>query len=205
MRTRRSGLFAAALVLALSFGCAAEQQQPQPERPPGLAVPQLAGDVARGLAVPWGLDFLPGGDALVTERDSTRIVRVTPGGRITPVGRVPQAEASGEGGLLGLAISPRFRADRLVYVYFSTPTENRIARMSYRDGRLGPAQPIVTGIPSGTFHDGGRIVFGPDGMLYAGTGDAKRGPLAQDLGSLGGKILRMTPEGEPAPGNPFPG
>lgn len=154
--------------------------------------------------MPWGLDFLPGGDALITERDSTQIVRVAPDGRRTPVGRVPQAEASREGGLLGLALSPRFVTDRLVYVYFSTPTENRIARMTYRNGRLGPPQPIVTGIPSGTFHDGGRIVFGPDGMLYAGTGDAKRGPLAQDLDSLGGKILRMAPDGEPAPGNPFP-
>ncbi len=203
MRTRRRGLFATALALGLVFSCGTEQPQPTP--PPGVAVPQLAGDVARGLAVPWGLDFLPGGDALVTERDRTRIVRVTPEGRVTPVGRVPQAEANGEGGLLGLAISPRFATDRLVYVYYSTPTENRIARMTYRNGVLGPPEPIVTGIPSATFHDGGRIVFGPDGMLYAGTGDATRGPLAQDLGSLGGKILRMTPDGEPAPGNPFPG
>jgi glucose/arabinose dehydrogenase len=205
LRTRGGGGLAALLILALMFGCAADRQQPSEQPPPGVAVPQLAGDVARGLAVPWGLDFLPGGDALVTERDTTRVVRVTPEGRVTPVGRVAQAEANGEGGLLGLAISPRFRTDRLVYVYFSTPTENRIARMTYEDGRLGPLETIVDGIPSATFHDGGRIVFGPDGMLYAGTGDATRGPIAQDLGSLGGKILRMTPDGEPAPGNPFPG
>jgi len=170
-----------------------------------VAVPQLAGDVVRGLAVPWGLDFLPGGDALVSERDSTRIVRVTPEGGVTPVGRVPQAEPNDEGGLLGLAISPRFSSDRLVYVYFSTPTGNRITRFRYADGRLGTPEPLVTGIPSATFHDGGRLEFGPDGMLYAGTGDATRAPLAQDLGSLAGKILRMTPDGEPAPGNPFPG
>lgn len=209
MRTRRRVPFEAAvvLVLALAFGCAADRQQPQPAPapPPGVAVPQLAGAVARGLAVPWGLDFLPSGDALVTERDRTRVVRVEPGGRVTPVGRVPQAEANGEGGLLGLAISPTFATDRLVYIYYSTPTENRIVRLTYEDGRIGPPDPVVTGIPSATFHDGGRIIFGPDGMLYAGTGDATTGPLAQDLGSLGGKILRMTPEGEPAPGNPFPG
>lgn len=194
------------LVFALAFGCAAQRQQASDNPPPpGVAMPQLAGDVARGLAVPWGLNFLPGGDALVTERDRTRIVRVTSQGRVTPVGRVPQAEANGEGGLLGLAISPTFATDRLVYVYYSTPTENRIVRMTYQDGRLGPPEPIVTGIPSAVYHDGGRIVFGPDGMLYAGTGDATIGPLAQNLGSLAGKILRMTPEGQPAPGNPFPG
>lgn len=209
MWTSRRGLFTIALVLGLVFSCGTQRpqqpQQPQPRPPAGVAVPQLAGDVVRGLAVPWGLDFLPGGDALVTERDSARIVRVTPEGRVTPVGRVPQAEPDGEGGLLGLAISPRFRTDRLVYVYYSTPTENRIVRFRYEGARLGRQEPVVTGIPSATFHDGGRIVFGPDGMLYAGTGDATRGPLAQDLGSLAGKILRMTPEGEPAPGNPFPG
>lgn len=203
LRTRRGGALAALLLLALVSSCGAAP--PPPEPPPGVAVPRLAGDVARGLAVPWGLDFLPDGDALVTERDNTRILRITPEGRVTPVGPVPAAEANGEGGLLGLAISPRFRTDRLVYVYFSTPAGNRIVRMTYEDGRFGPPEPILTGIPSAPYHDGGRIIFGPDGMLYAGTGDATRGPLAQDLGSPAGKILRMTPAGEPAPGNPFPG
>ncbi len=203
--TARSRALAAVLLLALVAGCAVEQQQPRTKPPPGVAAPQLAGDVARGLAAPWGLDFLPGGDALVTERDSARIVRATLEGQVTPIGRVPQAESNGEGGLLGLAISPRFATDRLVYAYYSTPTENRIVRMTYENGRLGPAKPIVTGIPSAVFHDGGRIVFGPDGMLYAGTGDATEGPLAQNRTSLAGKILRMTPDGEPAPGNPFPG
>ncbi|MDQ3150183.1 MAG: PQQ-dependent sugar dehydrogenase [Actinomycetota bacterium] len=205
LRTAWGGALAAVLLLVLAAGCAGEQQQPRTTPPPGVAVPQLAGDVARGLAVPWGLDFLPGGDALVTERDSARIVRVTPDGRVAPIGRVPQAESNGEGGLLGLAISPRFATDRLVYVYYSTPAENRIVRMTYENGRFGPAEPIITGIPSAVFHDGGRIVFGPDGMLYAGTGDATVGPLAQNRTSLAGKILRMTPDGEPAPGNPFPG
>ncbi|MPZ65314.1 MAG: PQQ-dependent sugar dehydrogenase [Pseudonocardiaceae bacterium] len=211
MWTRPRGPFAAVLVLALAAGCGGEQPEPepgpQPEPPPDVAAPLLAGDVAGGLTVPWGLDFLPGGDALVTERDSTRILRVTPEGRVTPVGQVPGARApdlGGEGGLLGLAVSPRFADDRLVYVYYSAANENRIVRFRYEAGRLGPPDPVVTGIPSATFHDGGRIVFGPDGMLYAGTGDALQEQLAQDRGSLAGKILRMTPEGEPAPGNPFP-
>lgn len=212
MRTRPRALFVAVLVLALVAGCAGGQREPrvgpQSGPPSGVAAPQLAGDVAAGLDVPWGLDFLPGGDALVTERDSTRIVRVTPQGQVTPVGQVPGVRApdlGGEGGLLGLALSPRFADDRFVYVYYSAANENRIVRFRYEAGRLGPPDPVVTGIPSATFHDGGRIVFGPDGMLYAGTGDALQERLAQDRSSLAGKVLRMTPEGEPAPGNPFPG
>lgn len=204
MRTRRALLTGAAMVTALLAGCTqGEGQEASPT--PGVPIPQVTGDVVTGLAVPWGIDFLPDGDALVTERDSRRIVQISAQGRARPVGVVPDAEPGGEGGLLGLAISPRFATDRLVFVYYSTRTENRIARMTYDGGRLGPPQPIVTGIPTGTFHDGGRIMFGPDGMLYAGTGDAKQGQLAQDLGSLGGKILRMTGDGAPAPGNPFPG
>jgi glucose/arabinose dehydrogenase len=174
---------------------------------PPAAVPQLqvTGEIARDLAVPWGLAFLPGGDALVTERDSRRILRVTPQGQVTPVGAVPEAEGSGEGGLLGLAVSPTFDTDSLVYVYFSTTTENRIERMTFDGTALGPRRPLVTGIPSAVNHDGGGLEFGPDGMLYAGTGDATNAPLAQDRVSLAGKVLRMTPDGTPAPGNPFPG
>jgi len=175
--------------------------------PASTAVPELqvTGDVASNLEVPWGLDFLPSGDALVTERDTRRILRVTPQGQVVPVGEVPEAEGGGEGGLLGLAVSPTFDTDSLVYVYFSTATENRIERMTFDGAALGPREPLVTGIPSAVFHDGGVLEFGPDGMLYAGTGDATNGPLAQDPASLAGKILRMTPDGTPPPDNPFPG
>jgi glucose/arabinose dehydrogenase len=173
--------------------------------PSGPAQLRVAGDVVRDLQVPWGLDFLPGGDALFTERDTRRILRITADGRVTPVGEIPEAEGDGEGGLLGLAVSPTFATDSTIYVYFSTATENRIERITYDGSRLGRRAPIVTGIPSAVYHDGGVLTFGPDGMLYAGTGDATNAPLAQDLGSLAGKILRMTPDGSPAPGNPFPG
>jgi aldose sugar dehydrogenase len=166
---------------------------------------QVAGDVVRDLEVPWGIDFLPGGDALVTERDTHRILRVTPQGQVTPVGEVPETEGRGQGGLLGLAVSPTFDADPLVYVYFSTTTENRIERMSFDGTAFGPREPLVTGIPSAVSHNGGALEFGPDGTLYAGTGDATDGPLAQDPASLAGKILRMSPDGTSAPGNPFPG
>ena len=168
------------------------------------AQPRVAGDVARDLRIPWAIAFLPGGDALVTERDTRRILRVTPQGQVTAVGEVREAEGGGEGGLLGIAVSPTFDTDSLVYVYFSTPTENRIERMTFDGTKLGPRQPLVTGIPSAMVHDGGALEFGPDGMLYAGTGDATNPALAQDPASPAGKILRMTPDGKPAPGNPFP-
>ncbi len=159
--------------------------------------------VASGLAVPWGLDFLPGGNALVTERNSARLLEVSPTGQVSVVGTVTGVVAAGEGGLLGIAVSPTFAADRYVYLYYTAAGDNRIMRFRYTNGQMGPQEVVVSGIPKGTIHNGGRIAFGPDGMLYAGTGEAGNTSLAQDLGSLGGKILRVTPTGAPAPGNPF--
>ena len=159
--------------------------------------------LARNLEVPWAIAFLPGGDALVTERDSARLLRVTPQGRVSTVGTVPGVEPSGEGGLLGVAVSPSFDRDRLVYLYVSTATDNRIVRFRYLDGGIGPLDPVITGIPRAAVHNGGRLAFGPDGMLWAGTGEHAEPGLSQDRNSLGGKILRMTPDGGPAPGNPF--
>jgi glucose/arabinose dehydrogenase len=156
------------------------------------------GDVVTGLRSPWGLAFLPDGSALVTERDTGRILSIRDGQSVE-VARIADSRAGGEGGLLGIAVSRTYAEDRWVYLYFTTAEDNRIARL-----HLGEApQPLVTGIPKAGNHNGGRLAFGPDGMLYAGTGDAGDGDRAQDVGSLGGKILRMTSEGRPAPGNPF--
>jgi len=153
------------------------------------------------LEAPWGLAFLPDGSALVTERDTTRILSVTPGGPAREVQRVAEAVPQGEGGLLGIAVSPNYATDRWVYVYYTAADDNRVARM-----RLGETpQPIFTGIPKAGNHNGGRIAFGPDGMLYVGTGDAADRDRSQERDYLGGKILRLTPEGQPAPGNPFDG
>ncbi len=169
--------------------------------------PQVAGTIATGLTSPWGLDFLPNGDALVTERDPALIKRVTPGGQVSTVGEVPGVDSvtSDEGGLLGLALHPDFAQQPYVYVYFTTAEDNRVARMRYDDGELGPLEVVLDGIPAGDYHNGGRIRFGPDGLLYVTTGDATELGNAPDPGSLGGKILRITPEGRPAPGNPDPG
>ena len=166
--------------------------------------PSVRGTVATGLDAPWGLAFLPGGDALVSERDRARIVRVTAQGQVRPVGTVPGVDPGGEGGLLGLAVAPTFERDRYVYVYFTAANDNRLVRMRYDDGGgLGEPEVLVEGIDKGTIHNGGRIAFGPDGFLYVATGDAAERSSAQDRGDLNGKILRMTAGGEPAPGNPF--
>ncbi|GLY17436.1 oxidoreductase [Kineosporia sp. NBRC 101677] len=157
-------------------------------------------EVATGIEVPWGLAFLPNGDALVAERDSARVLRIpAEGGAPEPVYEVPGVSAEGEGGLLGLAVSPEYDSDETVYAYYTASGDNRIVRFQL-DG--GKPEVIFDGIARNTFHNGGRIAFGPDGLLYVGTGDAGDTATSQDQQSVNGKILRLTPEGEPAPGNP---
>jgi glucose/arabinose dehydrogenase len=204
LRATRARLAAALLALGLLAGCGVVpglgQDDPGGERGIGAGF-GAAETVARDLEAPWGLAFLPDGSALVSERDSGRILRVRPGAEPEEVATVPGVAPRGEGGLLGVAVSPDYRRDRLVYAYLSTSDDNRIVRF-----RVGEApQVLVAGIPRAAIHNGGRIAFGPDGMLYAGTGDASDGRNAQDPGSLGGKILRLRPDGGVPDGNPFPG
>jgi glucose/arabinose dehydrogenase len=161
--------------------------------------------LARNLDVPWGVTFLPDGGALVTERKTLRLLKVGPGRQpsgdliVTPVATITEANSDNEGGLLGIAASPNFAMDQTVFLFYTTKVDNRIAKL-----RLGGRpQPILTGIPHSSTHDGGRLAFGPDGSLYASTGDASRAEYAQRIDDLGGKILRMTTDGRPAQGNPF--
>lgn len=168
------------------------------------STPRVIGTIASGLATPWGIAFLPDGSALVTERDSGRVLHITGPGRLTQVGRIDETRAQGESGLLGIAVSPSYDTDRAVFVYVSSDSDNRILQMTFDGTRLGAPRPILTGIPRGFIHDGGRLAFGPDGYLYASTGETGEGSLAQKPGSLGGKILRITTTGKPAPGNPDP-
>ena len=170
------------------------------------AAPAIARNLATGMVVPWGLAFLPTGDALVSERESGRVYRVRRSGGKVPVGSVSGADgaARGEGGLMGLAVSPTFSTDRMVYAYLSTDIDNRVVRMPFRQGRLGAAETVLAGIPVNVNHNGGRIQFGPDRLLYVATGDAGDGQLAQSTSSMAGKILRVDPvTGAAAPGNPF--
>jgi glucose/arabinose dehydrogenase len=161
--------------------------------------------MVRNLDIPWGVTFLPDRSALVTERRTMRILKVGPkrqtNGELTvaPLATIREARSDNEGGLMGIVASPNFARDRTVFIFYTTTVDNRIARL-----RLGGRpRPIVTGLPHAGVHDGGRLAFGPDGYLYASTGDASRGEYAQHLDNLGGKILRMTVDGKPAPGNPF--
>jgi glucose/arabinose dehydrogenase len=183
--------------------------RPPSNPPPGSTTQSNAAlqlsTVITGLAVPWGLGFLPDGTALVTGRDDGTINSITPGATgATSVGTIDGVAHGGEGGLLGLAVSPGFAEDGLLYVYYTAAEDNRIATVILRNGALSDQTVILDGIPKGGIHNGGRMTFGPDGLLYVGTGESGDRPIAQDLSSLGGKILRLSPDGSPAPGNPFP-
>ena len=157
--------------------------------------PTVAGRID-GLQLPWSTVYLPDGTAVISERD-TALLRTIKGGQLGTLGKVPGVVPGGEGGLLGLALSPNFATDRYLYAYFTAAADNRIARMRLeeRGGRLelGALEPVFTGIPKAGTHNGGRIRFGPDGFLYVGTGDSQRREQPQDRTALGGKILRLTP------------
>jgi glucose/arabinose dehydrogenase len=168
--------------------------------------PRVVGTVARNLAAPWGVTFLPDGSALVGERDTRRVVAIPPGGGpVRAVGEVSIAAPQGEAGLLGLAASPTYDEDSLVYAYVSTAEDNRVVTMRYADGRLGGPRPVLTGIPNGFIHDGGRLLFADDGTLFVSTGETGEEQLAQDRSSPAGKILRITTDGDAAPDNPVDG
>jgi glucose/arabinose dehydrogenase len=209
-------LLALATVLALT-ACSAEEGGSQPPAPSlgapapsaGFAspgTPDLAGEpetLATGLDVPWGLAFLPDGSALVALRDEARIMQVTPGQEPREAYRVPDVDAAGEGGLLGLALAPDYGQTRWVYAYHTAADDNRIVR--FKLGADDAPEVIFEGLAKAGNHNGGRIAFGPDGMLYVGTGDAARTNLSQEADSPNGKILRLTPDGDPAPDNPTAG
>jgi len=167
-----------------------------------------AQEVVTGLEVPWGIAFLPNRDMLVTERPGR--VRLVRDGKLVekPVATIDVTD-SGEDGLLGIATHPNFGENRFFYLYYTADRNgsqvNRVQRWQLSENGLtaSPDKVIVDNIPVAQFHNGGRIRFGPDGMLYIGTGDAREPQSSQDINSLAGKILRVTPDGQIPQSNPF--
>lgn len=189
----------------------AQSASPSPSSPASSAEPSetasleeelgepTARDLVIGLTTPWAIVALKDNTLLVCERDTSTIKRVD-GSRVVELRQLPAVEPGGEGGLLGLTISPD---ERTVFAYFTAEEDNRIVTMSWDGDRLGEPNPILTGIPKGSRHNGGRMVIGPDNQLYVGTGEIGDISLAQDTSSLAGKILRITQDGAPVRDNPF--
>lgn len=217
MRTRLA--LSALLLLAIASGCRRSQVKlltapdcilVEDDFGPNGTVPITVDVVAEGLEVPWGIAWLPGGDALVTERPGR--IRLLRNGALqpAPVATV-KISSTGESGLLGIAAHPDFTSNRLFYIYVTTDeggsTRNRVERWTLSEDHATATfeRVIFDGIPGAKYHDGGRIRFGPDGMLYVGTGDAREPDNSQNLDTPSGKLLRLTPDGQVPADNPFPG
>ncbi|ANF31541.1 glucose dehydrogenase [Leifsonia xyli] len=223
---RRPGLLALAAAALVLAGCSSPAPEPDPTvtrtptatpRPTGTsaavaAIPwQPSGqttELETGLDAPWSVVPLANGSALISERDSGRIRERLPQGGLRVAGTVPGVVHDGESGLLGLAVRSTDAPTEL-YAYVTTADDNRVVRMPLSGSpgsyAIGAPAPVLTGIPKAGNHDGGRIAFGPDGMLYITAGDASNPANAQNVGSLGGKILRVTPDGQVPADNPFAG
>jgi len=206
----------AAIGAATLVGCGSDGEKPSPTRTPPKSpatttttstptsvAPVIASTIATGLNVPWDIVFLESGDALVSQRDEGSIVRITASGKVTKVGDVDGASGApgGEGGLLGLALAPD--DESTLFAFVTTDSDNRVVRLTLRGGAIAAQKPILTGIGIGGRHHGGRLLFDGEGNLFVSTGDAGDGPLAQDKGSLNGKVLRITRDGKAAADNPF--
>jgi glucose/arabinose dehydrogenase len=176
---------------------------PAPGEPAEPGSGEEAGDpnvVASGLTVPTGLVVLPDGSAVVAERDSGRLLQVFPDrSPARELMTVAGVDPAGDGGLLGLALSPTYDEDGLFYAYLSTATDNRVVRFPLG----GTPNPVLTGIPRGAVHNGGGLLFGADGSLFVGTGDTGNPPLARDPASPAGKVLRIDVFGRSVDGRPF--
>lgn len=198
MKPNRSAMITAATLAVLLAGCTGTGA-------PVAGSSTVAGmeTIAEGLDAPWSVAF-DGASTVISERDTARIVEVDDDGAVREVAVIEGVVSGGEGGLLGIAVQ-----DGFLYAYSTASDGNRVQRFalsgSAGDLRIGEAESIIAGIPSAANHNGGRIAFGPDRMLYVTTGDAGERDRAQDTDSLAGKILRLTPDGAVPEDNPFPG
>ena len=192
-------------------------QTPPPANPPGgLPITTFtAADgtrfgvqtLATGLQIPWSLAFTPDGRLLVTERPGR--VRVVQNGALLaePALTLTDVFTTGESGILGLAVHPQFASNRFVYLtYTASGPDGPVARlMRFREtaNRLAEGIVLLDDVPAANIHNGSRVKFGPDGLLYVTFGDVATPSVAQDAASLNGKVLRLTDDGFSAPGNRF--
>lgn len=191
--------------------------KPESFSPPQKSVPNINSDdnnnqealsvVAENLDTPWSIVFLPDESILVTQRNG-EVLKISDSGRKDRVGVIENATEYSEGGLMGMSLHPDFESNNYIYFYYTYQgdgdnTLNRVTRMTFDNNSLSDEQIIVDRIPGGIFHDGGRIKFGPDDLLYITTGDATEPSLSQNRNSLAGKILRVDDKGNAAKGNPF--
>ena len=218
---RSLSVLAAGAATLLIAGCAGETEGSPAPVPTGTSTstPSAAPEppalptgessvVAQDLDAPWSMVRLASGSTLISERDTGTIKELTDAGTVRVAGRIPGVAPGGEGGLLGLAVLDDEQGAYL-YAYFTTAGDNRILRFPLAGEAggysLGAGEEVLTGIAKASNHNGGRIAFGPDGMLYATTGDAGNRNAAQDPSSANGKILRMSATGEVPADNPTPG
>ncbi len=178
--------------------------QPTTSRiPDGKMSGRAVETIATNLDTPWSLVLLPHNETLITERSGS-IKRLGVNGQIYQIEGV---EETSEGGLLGIALHPRFSENSRIYLYFTTlrnnTLTNQVASYTLNSTSLSKQQTILANIPAANNHNGGTIAFGPDNKLYITTGDAAQGNLAQDTSSLAGKILRLNDDGSVPDDNPF--
>jgi glucose/arabinose dehydrogenase len=164
--------------------------------------------VATGLEIPWSMAFMPDGRLFVTERPGRVRILDLAARTSTLALTLDDVFAQGEAGLLGVALDPDFSQNRLVYLHYAARASgsgsvSRVVRYREAGGTLGERAVLLDNIPAATIHDGGRLRFGPDRLLYVTAGDANNTALPQDLASTAGKILRLNANGTTAPGNPF--
>lgn len=172
--------------------------------------------LTEALKSPWGITSLPDGRLLITQKEGTMRIVTTDGKVSDPITGLPKVNSAGQGGLLGVRVDPQFTKNRMVYWVFSEPlSEGNLTavakgKLSADEKTIEDAKVIYQATPAykGTLHYGGRILFDKAGNLIISTGersDLVTRPQAQSLNSGLGKVIRITTDGQPAPGNPFAG
>lgn len=176
----------------------------------GAAPPFTVRTVATGLDNPWAMTFLPDGRALITEKTG-KIRLLSAAGKLGgPLAGIPAVAYGGQGGLLDVEIGPGFATDRYVYISYSEPGKGEnsnlaVARAKFTGDRFGPFAVIWRNQATTGGQFGGRLAFRPDDTLFVSTGERQQFTPSQATGGTLGKIVRLTWDGKPKPGNPFAG